>query len=44
MKATIRENKLYTWRTVLQDVIKEYPNKTTENILQQIEARIKESK
>lgn len=41
MKAIIRENKLYSWRTMLQEIIKEYPCHTTENVLSQIEARLK---
>lgn len=35
------ENKLYSWRITLQEIIKEYPCHTTENVLSQIEARLK---
>jgi len=34
--------KLRTWATILQDIIKEYPGRTIENVLGNIEARIKE--
>ena len=39
---TIKEwNDLNTWLRVLRDVAKEYGGHTIENIIQQIEARIK---
>lgn len=34
-------NKLTVWRTIMKEIIQEYPQKTGENILQQIESRIR---
>ena len=33
--------KLRTWATILRDIIREYPGRTIENVLDNIEARIK---
>ena len=34
--------KLRTWAAILQDIIKEYPGRTIENVICNIEARLKE--
>lgn len=34
-------NKLTVWRTIMKEIIQEYPQKTGESILQQVNARIK---
>lgn len=37
-------NKLTVWRTILKEIVQEYPQKTGENILKQIESRIENYK